>query len=114
VDFAYAQLGEPYLWGAEGPDAWDCSGLTKMAWRAGGRSLTHYSGAQYYETSRVSYSQLRAGDLIFWSDDGSPSGIFHVALYIGGGRMIHAPRTGVPVSIESLWYWRAPSFYGRV
>jgi cell wall-associated NlpC family hydrolase len=85
-----------------------------MAWAAAGRYLTHYSGAQYYETSRVSYSSLRPGDLIFWSDNGAPSGIFHVALYIGGDQMIHAPRTGVPVKVENMWYWRAPSFYGRV
>ncbi|MGH3385501.1 MAG: NlpC/P60 family protein [Nocardioidaceae bacterium] len=114
IDFAYAQLGEPYVWGAEGPGSWDCSGLTMKAWEAAGKSLTHYSGAQYYETERVSYSQLRRGDLIFWSDDGTPDTIFHVALYIGDNQMIHAPRTGVPVKVENVFYWQTPDFYGRV
>ena len=114
VAFAMAQLGEPYVWAGAGPDQWDCSGLTQGAWGSAGRYLSHYSVAQYYETSRVSYSQLRPGDLIFWSSNGSPGGIFHVAMYIGNDQMVHAPRTGVPVKIENVWYWESPDFFGRV
>nr|MDQ4008328.1 NlpC/P60 family protein [Actinomycetota bacterium] len=114
VSFAMAQLGEPYVWGGAGPDVWDCSGLTAGAWGSAGSYLPHYSVAQYYATSRVSYSQLRPGDLIFWSSNGSPSGIFHVAMYIGGDQMVHAPRTGVPVKVENVWYWQSPDFFGRV
>jgi peptidoglycan DL-endopeptidase CwlO len=114
VAFAMDQLGEPYVWAGAGPDVWDCSGLTAGAWGAAGKYLSHYSVAQYYETSRVSYSQLRPGDLIFWSSNGTPGGIFHVAMYIGNDKMVHAPRTGVPVSIEDVWYWEPPAFFGRV
>jgi len=59
-------------------------------------------------------SALRPGDLVFWSSDGLPSGIHHVALYLGGGQILHAPRTGRPVAVDSMYYWLPPSFYGRV
>lgn len=113
IAFARAQLGERYVWGAAGPDSWDCSGLTSKAWAAGGKSLPHYSVAQYDASTPISAGQLRPGDLVFWGDDGSPSSIFHVALYVGDGRIIHAPRTGRPVTEESMYYWRTPDFYGR-
>ncbi|WP_157538473.1 MULTISPECIES: C40 family peptidase [unclassified Nocardioides] len=113
VAFARAQLGERYVWGAAGPDTWDCSGLTSKAWAAGGKSLPHYSVAQYDVTTPISASELRPGDLVFWGDSDSPSSIFHVALYVGDGRIVHAPRTGRPVTEESMYYWRTPDFYGR-
>jgi cell wall-associated NlpC family hydrolase len=113
VSFARAQLGEPYRWGAAGPDAWDCSGLTMGAWNAGGKALPHYSVAQYEQSSPISPSSLQAGDLVFWGSSSSPSSIYHVALYIGGGQIIHAPRTGRPVVQESMYYWTTPNFYAR-
>ena len=113
VAFARAQLGERYVWGAAGPDTWDCSGLTSKAWAAGGKSLPHYSVAQYDVTTPISASELRPGDLVFGGDSDSPSSIFHVALYVGDGRIVHAPRTGRPVTEESMYYWRTPDFYGR-
>lgn len=113
IAFARAQLGEPYQWGAAGPGSWDCSGLTSKAWAAGGKGLPHYSVAQYDVSTPISASQLRPGDLVFWGDNGSPSSIYHVALYVGDGRIIHAPRTGRPVTEESMYYWRTPDFYGR-
>ncbi len=113
VAFARAQLGEPYVWGADGPDSWDCSGLTMGAWQAGGTYLPHYSVAQYEQSTPISSSSLRPGDLVFWGSSSSPSSIFHVALYIGGGQIIHAPRTGRPVSQESMYYWTTPNFYAR-
>ncbi|GAB7005940.1 hypothetical protein JCM18899A_34130 [Nocardioides sp. AN3] len=113
IAFARAQVGEPYVWGAAGPDSWDCSGLTMKAWEAGGKSLPHYSVAQYEQSTPISASQLRPGDLVFWADSASPSSIFHVALYIGDGRILHAPRTGEPVQEASMYYWTAPSFYAR-
>lgn len=113
IAFARAQLGEPYQWGAAGPGSWDCSGLTAKAWAAGGKSLPHYSVAQYDVSTPVSAGELRPGDLVFWGDNGSPSSIYHVALYVGGGRIIHAPRTGRPVTEESMYYWRTPDFYAR-
>lgn len=113
VAFARAQIGEPYVWAAAGPSSWDCSGLTMAAWQAGGKSLPHYSVAQYDATTPISPGDLRPGDLVFWGDGGDPSSIYHVALYVGDGRIVHAPRTGRPVTEESLYYWRAPDFYGR-
>lgn len=113
IAFARAQLGEPYVWGADGPGSWDCSGLTSAAWAAGGKSLPHYSVAQYDASTPIDAADLRPGDLVFWGDSSSPSSIFHVALYVGGGRIIHAPRTGRPVTEDSLYYWRTPDFYAR-
>ncbi len=113
IAFARAQLGEPYRWGAAGPGAWDCSGLTMGAWRAGGKYLPHYSVAQYEQSTPISAGSLRPGDLVFWGSSSSPSSIYHVALYVGGGQIIHAPRTGRPVTQESMYYWIPPNFYAR-
>ncbi len=113
ISFARQQLGEPYRWGAAGPSAWDCSGLTMAAWRAGGKSLPHWSVGQYSAATPIGSSQLRPGDLVFWGSSRSPSSIYHVALYIGGGQIIHAPRTGRPVSQESMYYWIPPTFFAR-
>ena len=113
IAFARAQLGEPYRWGAAGPDAWDCSGLTMGAWAAGGTSLPHYSVAQYEQSTPISAGQLRPGDLVFWGSSSDPGSIYHVALYVGGGRIVHAPRTGRPVTEDSLYYWIPPTFYAR-
>ena len=113
IAFAEAQLGEPYVWGAAGPDSWDCSGLTAGAWAQGGTYLPHYSVAQYTQSTPISPSQLAPGDLLFWGSSNDPSSIYHVALYVGGGQMIHAPRTGRPVTRESMYYWIPPNFHAR-
>ncbi|MCZ4500616.1 MAG: NlpC/P60 family protein [Marmoricola sp.] len=111
IAFAKDQLGEQYLWAAAGPSRWDCSGLTMMAWRQGGVSLPHYSVAQYAQTEHIGVGDLRPGDLVFWGD--SPGSIHHVAMYIGNGQIIHAPRTGRPVEIDSMYYWIPPNYFGR-
>ena len=114
ISFAYAQLGDPYVWGAAGPDSWDCSGLTMGAWASAGVYLPHYSVAQYDATTPISVGDLRPGDLVFWASNPSdPGTIFHVGLYIGNGNMIHAPHTGAVVRVESIWDWEAPDFFGR-
>jgi peptidoglycan DL-endopeptidase CwlO len=113
IAFARAQIGDPYVWGATGPDAWDCSGLTMGAWRAGGISLPHYSVAQYEQSTPISASSLRPGDLVFWGSSSSPSSIYHVALYVGNGMIIQAPRTGRDVEEVSMYYWITPNFYAR-
>ncbi|UYM07015.1 C40 family peptidase [Solicola gregarius] len=113
IAFARAQLGEPYVYGAAGPSSWDCSGLTMMAWAAAGKSLPHWSVAQYQATTPVSMSSIRRGDLLFWSN-GGPSSIYHVALYLGNGMMIQAPRPGRSVEIVSMYYWILPDLAGRV
>ncbi|MBB6627460.1 C40 family peptidase [Nocardioides sp. KIGAM211] len=113
IAFARAQIGEPYRWGAAGPDAWDCSGLMMGAWAAGGLSLPHYSVAQYEQSTPVAFADLRPGDLVFWGSSSSPSSIYHVALYLGGGQIIEAPRAGVPVRQSSVYAWTLPNFYAR-
>ncbi|MET9313977.1 C40 family peptidase [Kribbella sp. NPDC003505] len=114
IDFAMRQLGDMYLWGATGPSRWDCSGLTMGAWEQAGVQLPHYSVAQYEQIQHIDEDELRPGDLIFWSlDPDDPGTIHHVAMYLGNGRMIHAPRTGKPVQIDSVYYWEPPDFFGR-
>ncbi|MFJ5550781.1 NlpC/P60 family protein [Streptomyces sp. NPDC093225] len=97
VAFAYGALGKPYVWGATGPGSFDCSGLTQAAWRSAGVSLPRTTYTQINAGQRVSRSQLAPGDLVFFY-----SGISHVGLYIGGGRMIHAPHPGAPVRIAPI------------
>lgn len=99
LNFARAQLGEPYVFGAEGPDSWDCSGLTMMAWAEAGVSLAHSSGTQASQGTPVSRSELAPGDLvIFYSD------MHHVGIYAGGGQVIHAPKPGDVVSYIDMDY----------
>ncbi|MFI5730118.1 C40 family peptidase [Kribbella sp. NPDC051587] len=114
ISFALSQLGDMYLWGGTGPSRWDCSGLMMGAWKRAGVQLPHYSVAQYEQTRHIDEDELRPGDLIFWAlNPNDPGTIHHVAMYIGGGRMIHAPRTGKPVQIQSVYYWEPPDFFGR-
>lgn len=101
IAFARAQIGEPYVWGAAGPDAWDCSGLTMKAWAKAGVYLSHYTGYQWGETSRVPLADLQPGDLVFFGDSGP--GSHHVGLFIGNGQMIEAPYTGALVRESTIW-----------
>jgi len=94
---AKSKLGSPYVWAASGPSSFDCSGLTMWAWAQAGVSLPHSSSMQYSSGSKVSVSSLQPGDLVFY---GSP--IHHVALYVGGGQVIHAPQTGDVVRYASV------------
>lgn len=96
VDFAYAQLGEPYEYGADGPGSWDCSGLVQGAWGNAGVSLSHNVEMQWNETARVSRDELQPGDIVFYS------GLGHDGVYIGGGEIIHAPHTGDVVRIADM------------
>lgn len=97
VDFAMAQVGEPYDWAADGPGSWDCSGLTMMAWREAGVSISRSSGSQINDGARVSKSQLEPGDLVFYY-----SPISHVAIYIGDGKIVHATHPGDVVSVDPV------------
>ena len=96
IAYAEAQLGKPYQYAASGPNTYDCSGLTMMAWAAAGVSMPHYSGAQYEMFPHVPLDQLEPGDLLFWG----PGGSEHVAMYIGGGLQIAATHTGDYVRIQ--------------
>jgi cell wall-associated NlpC family hydrolase len=97
VRTALAQLGKPYVWAAAGPDTFDCSGLTMVAWQAAGVQLPHLASAQQSMGTRVDKSQLRPGDLVFF---GSPA--YHVAMYIGSGMIVQAPNSGDVVKISPL------------
>ncbi len=97
IDFAMSQLEDPYCWGGNGPDCWDCSGLTAAAWNEAGVSLPRSSDAQIDAGARVSRSQLAPGDLVFFY-----SPISHVGIYIGDGQMVHATHPGDVVSVDSI------------
>lgn len=97
LDFAYAQLGKPYVWGATGPESYDCSGLTGAIWRAAGVSLPRTSQQQYAAGRKVAKADLQPGDLVFFYDD-----LHHVGFYIGNGQMIDAPRPGKSVQITGI------------
>ena len=97
VDTAYAQLGDPYVWAAAGPDSFDCSGLTQYAFKAAGISLPHSSRIQSTMGQPVARADLQPGDLIYYY-----SPVSHIGIYIGGGKMVHASTFGVPVKVGSV------------
>jgi peptidoglycan DL-endopeptidase CwlO len=112
IDAATSWAGRAtYVWGASSPPNFDCSGLIKWAFGQVGISLPHYSGAQYNATTRISRSQVQAGDLVFWG----PGGSEHVALAIGPNTLVHAFGSLKGVGITNLdGWWKAPSGYGRI
>lgn len=97
VRTACAQIGKPYVWGATGPNSFDCSGLTQYAWGKAGVRLTHFTGAQWNEGKVVSRADARPGDLVFFYSD-----LHHVGMYVGNGLMVHSPRSGKPVQMQSI------------
>lgn len=96
LQYALKQIGDRYVFGAAGMTTWDCSGLTMRAFQNAGVSLPHSSRAQYGYGKSVKRSELKPGDLVFF---GRP--ISHVGIYIGGGKMVHAPRSGSRVKVAS-------------
>lgn len=97
LKFALQQIGDIYVWAAAGPTRWDCSGLTLRAFQKAGVSLPHHSGSQFKYGKQVAYSSLKPGDLLFF---GKP--ISHVSIYMGGGKMVQAPRAGKKVEVVPL------------
>jgi peptidoglycan DL-endopeptidase CwlO len=120
VQYALGQLGDPYVWGAEGPNSFDCSGLMWAAYRSAGYyQLPRVSRDQFKWTSDrlVSRYDLLPGDLIFFASGADWTSIHHVGMYIGDGRMVHAPRTGDVVKIATVWWSRfyaATRIFGEV
>jgi cell wall-associated NlpC family hydrolase len=102
VQFALDQVGKPYIFGAAGPSAFDCSGLTMAAWHAAGVNLPHSAADQYNYGHHVSRDQLKPGDLIFFYQP-----IGHVTIYIGNGLMVSAPDESEPVSVVPLAYFNS-------
>ncbi|MBX7265509.1 C40 family peptidase [Micromonospora sp. Llam7] len=107
VRYAYGALGKPYAWGQDGPGGYDCSGLTSAAWRSAGRSLPHNTRMQWGVVAHISRSELRPGDLVFYRSLG------HVAIYVGGGQVIHSPTFGRNVEKRDVDLM-PPYGYGRV
>ncbi|MGA4850749.1 NlpC/P60 family protein [Streptomyces sp. G5(2025)] len=97
ITFAEAQIGKPYVWGATGPDSYDCSGLTQDAWKAAGITLPRTTWDQAKAGTTVKTADAEPGDLAFFHDD-----ISHVGICIGGGKMIHAPKPGAKIRVESI------------
>ncbi len=113
VSYALSQVGKRYVAAADGPDSFDCSGLTMAAWRQAGVSLDHYSGSQFGQVRRISDSELQPGDLVFYFGGGA----HHVAMYVGNGKMVSAsnPSDGVEIiDYRGPWYGERYSGAGRV
>lgn len=101
LNLAYSKIGSPYVWGAEGPNSFDCSGFTSYVFRnAAGISIPRTSSAQSGYGKTVSKSNLQPGDLVFFNTSGK--GVSHVGIYVGGGQMIHSPSSGKSVSVTSI------------
>ncbi|RLU99203.1 hypothetical protein CTZ27_14695 [Streptomyces griseocarneus] len=97
IEYAFQQIGKPYVWGAEGPDSFDCSGLTSQAWAHAGGVIPRTSQEQWKSLPRVPLNDIRPGDLVIYFE-----GATHVALYIGNGLVIQAPRPGTAVKVSPI------------
>lgn len=104
VRYALDQLGKRYQWGGAGPKAYDCSGLTMMAYRSAGVRIPRVSRWQYQSGRHVPVNQLVAGDLVFYArNTARPNTIEHVGMYLGAGRMVEAANRSAPIRIASIW-----------
>ncbi|MDU3016970.1 MAG: C40 family peptidase, partial [Enterococcus faecium] len=104
---AYKYIGTPYVWGGKDPSGFDCSGFTRYVYlQVTGRDIGGWTVPQESAGTKISVSQAKAGDLLFW---GSPGGTYHVAIALGGGQYIHAPQPGESVKVGSV-QWFAPDF----
>jgi cell wall-associated NlpC family hydrolase len=109
VAVAKNQIGDPYRYGGTGPGSFDCSGLVQFAWKRAGVKLPRVASSQFARVrNKIAWRNLKPGDLMFFS------GLGHVGMYVGKGKMIHSPRTGERVRIDKLGGWRKSSFVGAV
>ncbi|MFE5584900.1 C40 family peptidase [Kitasatospora sp. NPDC056531] len=113
VQFALAQVGKPFMTAGNGPDGYDCSGLVQQSFRRGGIELPRIANDQYAATTPISASQLRRGDLLFWSPDGTRRGIQHVAIYLGNNQYVEAARPGTKIRISGISKGYYPAYMGR-
>ncbi|MFE6055951.1 transglycosylase family protein [Kitasatospora sp. NPDC056446] len=113
VSFAESKVGQAYVYGGTGNGGWDCSGLTQAALRAAGVSVPRVAADQAAASTHVSLDSLQPGDLLFWSNNGKDSGVYHVAIYVGGGKYVEAANPSSGVREQTVANW-APDFAGRV
>ncbi|MFD8785817.1 transglycosylase family protein [Kitasatospora sp. NPDC059599] len=113
VSFAESKVGQAYVYGGTGNGGWDCSGLTQAALRAAGVSVPRVAADQAAASTHVSLDSLQPGDLLFWSNNGQDSGVYHVAIYVGGGKYVEAANPSSGVREQTIANW-APDFAGRV
>ncbi|WP_250447709.1 C40 family peptidase, partial [Actinotalea sp. C106] len=114
VAWALTQVGKAYAWGGTGPDGYDCSGLTSKAWANAGLGINRTSRDQYRQVRKISYDSMRPGDLIFYGSNGKdPGSIGHVAMFVGNGQMIEAPRRGVNVRVTAIRWSGTMPYAGR-
>jgi len=114
LTYAKVQLGEPYVYGAEGPNAWDCSGLTWAAYKASGHPITRTAQTQFNHVQHIFYSQIKPGDLVFF---GGVHSISHVGIYAGGGKIVNANTgayRGRKVVTAPISEYSGQRHYGRV
>ncbi|KQR11952.1 glycoside hydrolase [Cellulomonas sp. Leaf334] len=112
--WAQTKTGLPYIWGGVGPDGYDCSGLSMSAWRTAGVNLARTTRDQYKQVLKISYNDLRPGDLVFWSTDPkNPDAIYHVAIWAGGGQIMEASKPGDPLRTTSMRWGNTMPFAGR-
>jgi len=109
LTIAESKHGDPYIWGAAGPDAFDCSGLTYYSFRHAGRSLPRTAQAQYDSVEHISKSRVRPGDLVFFHSSGY---VYHVGIYAGRDEIWHSPHPGAQVRRERIWTGEV--WYGRI
>ena len=109
ADWARSRKGSPYVYGANGPHRFDCSGLTRWVYARVGTSLPHSAAAQVNRVQRIKRSNARRGDLVFFYDHGA---VYHVGVYAGHGYVWHAPYSGTHVRRERIW--TSNVFFGRV
>jgi peptidoglycan DL-endopeptidase CwlO len=103
IEFATAETGKPYVWGATGPGSYDCSGLMLRAYERAGIILPRVSRDQYKAGAHVPVEQAQPGDLLFWAyDESDPETIHHVAMYLGNGQMMEAQQSGVPLGTRAV------------
>lgn len=103
ITFALGEVGKPYVWGATGPDTYDCSGLVLRAFQSAGVNLPRVSREQFYSGGHVPVARAQAGDLLFYATDrNDPATIHHVVLYLGDGRMVEAPYSGEQVRVQPV------------
>lgn len=103
-----AQIGDPYKYGAAGPNAFDCSGLIYYSYKKNGKTLPRVAQSQYNKSKHISKANRQVGDLVFF---GSTGNIYHVGFYAGNGKVLHAPKPGRDVKYEKIW--TSQVHYGR-